>query len=616
MRTSFRKCVLNVVVGTFFLSLPTQALGQVYRAGEVIVKLKANSKSVTAAAFVGKVYLEKQMELKKSWNALNMYHFKSTAGHSTQQLVDMYKSDPAVEYVEPNYIFSKLDIQSEAVTGLSASDVQTQAAGDYSQNLAPISVKSAWTVLSSGKAKPIVAVIDTGVDYNHVVFTQSGSIWSNTDEIAGNGIDDDGNGFIDDVRGWNFASNNNDPMDDNNHGTHVAGIVLGIGQDIIDTVPRAASRIEIMPLKFLDSSGSGSTSAAVAAVMYAVNNGAKVINNSWGGPSYSTALHEALVFAYNSKVFVVSAAGNASNNNDISPLFPANYDVPGNASIAATTDSDALAFFSNFGSGTVHVGSPGSGIKSTLPGNTFGFLSGTSMACPIVAGIAALVMYEQPTMTGFQVSNIIFAQSQSILSLDGKVTTKSRVNVLNAVTGGQSAGVELGQPAYSVGSSKFSSRSVASNPIEETGGCGLVGRALSGSASGGFPLSGLLLFVPLVLLMWMRTRRSSADNRRRFERFTINTDVVMNVGGRQLSGVVNSISQGGVRVNVEDMIEKGSVVTLNITSPDGQEKVEVQGHIVWSETEQQSVGVKFGANQLARATVAAWTGKLKAEPDN
>ena len=129
---------------------------------------------------------------------------------------------------------------------------------------------------------PVVAVIDTGLDYNHEVFVDANAVWRNTDEIASNGIDDDGNGYIDDIRGWNFVANNNNPMDDEDHGTHVSGIVLGISQNIFATT-LAAAKIKIMPLKFLDSSGSGATSDAVEAIYYAIANGATVINASWGG---------------------------------------------------------------------------------------------------------------------------------------------------------------------------------------------------------------------------------------------------------------------------------------------------------------------------------------------
>lgn len=556
---------------------------------------------------MSKVASEKMMKLQKSWSSLNMHHFKSQGGVTTRELMEMYKADPAVEYVEPNYVFDKLDFENEAVTGLSESDVQTMAAGDYSQSSAPIQAEDAWATLSNSGQKPIVAVIDTGVDYTHSVFSQSGAIWTNTGEIPNNGLDDDANGFIDDVRGWNFVSNNNNPMDDNNHGTHVAGIVLGVGQDIIDTVPREAARIQIMPLKFLDGNGSGSTASAVAAIYYAVNNGAKVINNSWGGASYSAALHEALAYAYNARVFVTAAAGNAGSNNDSKPIFPANYDVPSLLSVASTTDSDAMSFFSNFGFGTVHLGSPGSGIKSTLPGNTFGFLSGTSMAAPAVAGIAALMMYERPSMIGFQVKNIIYDQSQAVSGLSGKVNSQSRVNVLNSVSVAKSVSLNSSQPSYTVSADQFS-REIAS-AAENGAACGLV---KSVTQTTGVPWGVLvLLSLPVALFAAMRIRKAK-DLRRQHERFSINTDVKMSVGGRELVGKVNSISQGGVRVNAEELIEKGSIVTLCITGPDGNETVQVEGNIVWSE-ESQECGIQFAENKMAQATVAGWTKGLKKE---
>lgn len=602
------------VGAALILSLPMVLNAQVFRQGEVLIKLRGGAKSKTATSFRQKVAANKLAKLAKSWDAFNVHHYKSQAGLTTHEMMEMYKSDPAVEFVEPNYLFNKLEFDSEAVTGLSLGDVQTlSGGGSFGQNGANVQAENAWAILSSSGTKPVVAVIDTGVDYNHDVFTQSSSIWTNTGEIAGNGLDDDGNGYIDDVRGWNFVSNTNDPMDDNNHGTHVAGIVLGTTQDIINTVPRDNSKIEIMPLKFLSSTGSGSTADAVEAIYYAVNNGASVINNSWGGSSYSAALHEALAYAYSSGVFLAAAAGNATSNNDTSFVFPANYDVPSQASVASTTDSDAISFFSNFGASTVHVGSPGSGIKSALPGNTYGFLSGTSMASPLVAGTAALIKFERPSMNGFQINQIVQQQAVGVSGLSGKTTTQSRVNIFNAVTVGKSASL-VGQPGYTVDASQFQ-RSIASNVEaggDAGGSCGLVKSVTGGSGSSRIPWNFIfLLCIPIAVYASMKMQERK-QHRRRYERFSIDTGVTMNVGGRQLTGRVNSISEGGVRVNAEDLIEKGSVVTMTITGPDGKETVQVAGNIVWSE-EGNNVGVQFAEGQMAQATVAGWTKGLKSQ---
>ncbi|MCB0421394.1 MAG: S8 family serine peptidase, partial [Bdellovibrionales bacterium] len=329
------------------------AWGQAYVPGEVIVKLKSNGKS--SGVFFSKASTKATMNLKKSYSKMNIHHFALKPGQSVEEKVFELQNDPDVEYVEPNYIFSKPVTESESQT-LSYEEMQVEIAAtsvDYPATGAPIHAKAIWSSLTVPGAKPIVAVIDTGVDINHPVFVGSQAIWTNSDEIPNNGLDDDGNGYIDDVNGFNFVDNNGNMYDDDDHGTHVAGIILGVGQDIY-TAPFDESKIEIMPLKFLDANGVGSTSSAIQAIYYAVHNGAKVINNSWGGPAYSAALHDAIVYSYNKGVTFLAASGNAGSDNDFNPMYPASYLVPHIVSVAAITDIEQLASFSNYGRDSVH----------------------------------------------------------------------------------------------------------------------------------------------------------------------------------------------------------------------------------------------------------------------
>lgn len=587
---------------------PAISSAQAYRPGEVIVKLKGTTKSLTATSFLGKVQLEKSMKLESSWKGLNIHHFKATSGQTTQQLMDLYRDDPSVEYVEPNYLVNKKDVEGSAEE---SQEETTASSGSFTQNSAAIGVEDSWDLLSSGKSKVVVAVIDTGVDYNHTVFTEADAIWTNTAELNGTaGVDDDGNGFVDDIRGWNFVEDSNDPMDDNNHGTHVAGIVLGVTQDIRNTSPLDDSILQIMPLKFLDGSGSGATTDAIKAIQYAVNNGAKVINNSWGGGSYSAALHEALSAAYEGQTFVTAAAGNESSNNNVVPTYPANYDVPNLASIASTTDLDLLSSFSNFGSTTVHIGSPGSSILSTFPNNTFGRSSGTSMAAPLVAGIAAMILYERPTMTGYQAKEIILAQSESQSSLAEKTTTKSRVNAHLALA--SAMGVEIsGQPDYDIAVDQFS-RDLASSM--DGGSCGLV---RSSTSDGPLPPLYVLLLVTLLVapLFVARFLSKNTVNRRKHERFEIDSDVSLSLGGRRMNGRVSSISQGGLQLDTEEMLEQGSVISMTIRNPKGEGEIKVEGHIVWSE-EQKHYGVQFLETAAeTSASISKLTSQLKPEDD-
>jgi len=272
---------------------------------------------------------------------------------------------------------------------------------------ADINADQAWDYGTSTNV--VTAVIDTGVDYRHQDL--AANIWSNSDEIAGNGIDDDRNGYVDDTRGWDFANNDNDPMDDNGHGTHVSGTIGAVGNNGIG-VTGVAWAASIMPLKFLDKNGSGALSDAIEAINYARVNGAKVINASWGGGGFSSALQSAITQYRNAGGIFVAAAGNESSNNATTPSYPANY--TGVVSVGASTRTDALASFSNYGT-NVQIVAPGQSILSTLPGNAYGTLSGTSMATPHVAGAIALLWGQNPTRTATQITDAIFANTDNVL---------------------------------------------------------------------------------------------------------------------------------------------------------------------------------------------------------
>jgi len=618
-----RRLLLIGASSTLGLSiLSTSAQAQEYVPGEVIVKLKGSGKTMKAQAFIGKAVSEKSMQLKGSFSGLNMHHFKLGAAQTLEQTLKELRDDPDVEYAEPNYILKKpVTIQGVSGDGesMAMSDVHAQAGAGgtvgtmsaISQTNAPIQLLNAWNAMAGSATPPVVAIIDTGVDMNHDIFTGSGAIWTNTGEIPGNGIDDDGNGFVDDVHGWNFVSNNNSPMDDDNHGTHVAGIVLGTTQDITATPLRAAA-IRIMPLKFLDAQGSGTTTDAVKAIYYAVNNGAKVLNNSWGGGGFSNSLQDAIAFAYSRRVVFVAAAGNAAANNDVSPTYPANYSIPGVISVAATTDADGFASFSNYGTNTVHIGSPGSGIWSSLPNHLYGRASGTSMATPFVSGMAALMLRENPNLSAYQVKTLVFGASQSISSLQTKTSTHARINVYNAIVSAKSVAGSSEQPAFTASSRDPASAEPA------VAGCGVV-KALVDSASGpGGPgrdiaFFGMLLLFAAPIVVALAMRQSSGKSRRRFPRYQIDSTVRLKIGEKELVGSVNSISMGGVSMQTDAWLENGGVVTMSIRSPDGKEEIQVGGKIVWSE-EKKRYGVAFeGADSSVLNSIARWTaGLLKA----
>ncbi|HAA48796.1 MAG TPA: hypothetical protein DCE43_03705, partial [Planctomycetaceae bacterium] len=311
---------------------------------------------------------------------------------------------------------------------------------------ADIDAPEAWDI-TTGSSDVVVAVVDSGVDYLHPDLQNN--IWINTGEIAGNGIDDDGNGFVDDIHGYDFQANDADPMDEHRHGTHVAGVVAGDGNNSLG-ISGVTWSSTIMPLRFLDSNNSGLTSDAVRAINYATmmrtDHGVnvRVINNSWGSEgerSNSTALHDAIQAAGNSGILVTAAAGNGNAMGfgfdlETLPFYPASYDLDNVVGVAATGQFDELARFSNFNNQDIDLAAPGVGILSTFPRNQgeYSQLRGTSFATPQVSGTAALIWSELPDATVAEVRAALLQGVDSISALDGKVVTGGRLNAHGSLT--------------------------------------------------------------------------------------------------------------------------------------------------------------------------------------
>jgi len=412
-----------------------------FRSDRVIVKLKpgANSNEISnlqAQIGVTKVSTASQLGI-DIWQIPN---------GNVEQIISTYKNDPRFEYIEPDYIITLEDTSKTRNPEESLSIITPQATTPndpgYSQLWglnntgqsggtadADIDAPEAWDI-QKGNQNLVIGVIDTGVDYNHPDL--SANIWTNPGEIAGDGIDNDSNGYIDDVRGWDFAYNDNNPMDVDGHGTHVSGTIAGKGNNGVG-VTGVAWNAKIMPLKFLDDSGSGSTSNAILAINYATAKGVKLTNNSWGGGGYSQALYDAINTAGQQGALFIAAAGNSSQNTDTTPAYPASYNLANIISVASTTRTDGLSSFSNYGATTVDLGAPGSDIYSTLPNSSYGTLSGTSMASPHVTGAAALLWSQNPTWTAQQVKNSLMSTGDSISALNGKTVSGKRLNIYNAL---------------------------------------------------------------------------------------------------------------------------------------------------------------------------------------
>lgn len=314
---------------------------------------------------------------------------------------------------------------------------------------ADIDADLAWDI-TTGDPNVVVAVIDTGVDYTHPDLEDN--IWVNTAETL-NGIDDDGNGYVDDIRGWNFVNGNNNPSDNNGHGTHVAGTIAAAGnnQPGLESgqgMAGVAWNVKIMPLKFLDANGNGYTSHAIAALDYAVKKGVRISNNSWGGAPSDAALYQAIQNAGIAGHLFVTASGNGdfrgrAQNNDSKPVYPASYNLDNIITVTASDRSDRYSSFGNYGATSVDIAAPGVAIWSTIPfsRDTVDFsvdgysrFDGTSMATPHVAGTAALMLSVNPTLTHQEMKQWILSTGDSILNTQRPTVTNDRLNTFNAVS--------------------------------------------------------------------------------------------------------------------------------------------------------------------------------------
>ena len=335
---------------------------------------------------------------------------------SLRELADQLAKDPSVDYVEPNYIVRH-------------SGVPNDPKWNKQWALPKIDADKAWDS-AVGSDTVIVAVIDTGIDYNHPDL--QGNIWKNPGEIAGNKIDDDGNGYIDDVYGWDFCNKDNNPMDGDSHGTHVAGTIAAATNNGV-SVAGVSWHASLAALKFLSDEGWGSTADAIDAVAYCAAMDFPISNNSWGGGGYSQAMKDVIAAAANKGHLFCAAAGNSATNNDKSPHYPSNYDLPSVLSVAASNSSDKLAWFSCFGHKTVDLAAPGEGILSLVPNGGTASYSGTSMATPHVAGAAALLLSINPDFGHQELKNSLMNTVDPIPSFDGKMVAPGRLNLANAV---------------------------------------------------------------------------------------------------------------------------------------------------------------------------------------
>jgi subtilisin family serine protease len=386
-------------------------------------------------------------------------------GVSVEDAVQRARQDPRVEYAEPDYFVYAMDTvpndpffnQMWGLSNLACSFC------DASQQLASIDATKAWDI-TTGSDDIVAVVLDTGVQLQHEDL--SANAWVNPNEIPGNGVDDDNNGFIDDVNGWNFFDDNNRTFVDGAqdfHGTHVAGSIGAVSNNGIG-VTGVAWHVRIMSVKFLGgTTGKGKTSDAIKGIRYAIdlrNRGVnvRVINASWGGGSESEALRQAISEANDAGILFVCAAGNDGENIDEIPRFPASYSVDQqNAiSVGAINQGGSLASFSNYGHSSVSVAAPGVAIFSTFPGS-YSAMQGTSMATPYVSGIAVLLWANEPSLTPAQVKQRIIDTSQplpflvSLLGRSGRASAyQALINRIPAVQPPEVLGVHFSKKVVTI----------------------------------------------------------------------------------------------------------------------------------------------------------------------
>ncbi|MFP3349837.1 S8 family serine peptidase [Pseudoalteromonas sp. SIMBA_153] len=354
------------------------------------------------------------------------------SGMSAKEAIERLKSHQAIEYVEPDYRVSIAatpnDPRFEDLWGLN-NEGQTGGTAD-----ADIDAPEAWSI-STGSRDVVVGVIDTGVDYSHPDL--AANVWVNSGEIAGDGIDNDGNGYVDDVHGINAITDAGDPMDDEGHGTHVSGTIGASGNNGVGIVG-VNHDVSIAGCKFLAADGTGSTSGAIKCIDYMVglkNSGVnlRVLNNSWGGGGYSQALADAITASEEADILFVAAAGNDAVDNDVNPHYPSNYENGNVLSIASTDSRDNMSGFSQWGLTSVDMGAPGSAILSTIPGGGYASYSGTSMATPHVAGAAALVLSVNPDLTTLELKELLMSSGDANTALNGKTVAGTRLNINQAL---------------------------------------------------------------------------------------------------------------------------------------------------------------------------------------
>jgi subtilisin family serine protease len=447
MKNKFQRNVLALAVLTAlpFLANAEQDDKKETVQGEFLIRFSPDATDADKARVLGRVngqeiekVREKNKKNDKSENDVSLVHH-NRPDLTPEQTKRELEADPAVEGVEENQIFHHEAVANDP--GLAASNnlwgmygLTSVPANDFGSHAA-----DAWSLNKTDCSNVYVGIIDEGYMYTHEDLASNAG--KNLKEIAGNGKDDDGNGFKDDVYGWDFAGNNNTVFDGigDDHGTHVAGTIGAVGNNS-KGVAGVCWKVKLLNAKFLTNTG-GTLANAIRAIDYFTNlkkAGVNIVatNNSWGGGSYSQLLADAIERANQAGILFVAAAGNAANDNDATPSYPASYPSANVISVAAIDSVGNLASFSNYGKNSVNLAAPGVSILSTVPMKSSGkvvsgyaYYNGTSMATPHVTGAAALYAATHPGATAAEIKSAILTNAITTNSVVGKTTTGARLNV-------------------------------------------------------------------------------------------------------------------------------------------------------------------------------------------
>jgi subtilisin family serine protease len=392
--------------------------------GELLIKFNGES----AHGNLDSLHAETGAFVTREFSELGWQVVKLPDNVSTEQALAQYAKSPEVEYAQPNYIYRLAETTPNDTSFNSLYGMQK------------ISAPAAWDI-TTGNSNIVVAVLDTGIRRTHEDL--AANIWQNPGEIAGNGVDDDANGYVDDKIGYDFANNDADPSGEGSHGTHVAGTIGASGNNGKGVVG-VNWNVGLMTLKIFDANGNSTSAKVIAAFNYArmmrtrgVN--VRVTNNSYGGCNeacgYDQAMKDAVDAAGRADILNVFAAGNNSRDIEAQPFYPAGYNSPSILSVAASDQNDAKSDFSNFGAASVDLSAPGSGILSavTWSDQSYTSFNGTSMAAPHAAGAAALLLAANPNLSAASVKATLMNTVDVLPQWNGFVKTGGRLNIARAI---------------------------------------------------------------------------------------------------------------------------------------------------------------------------------------